>query len=129
MTIETEEKALLCARAAWDKKAENITVIKVKELSDFADYFVICSADNSRGTKAIADNIQKVLKESKIKAYGLEGYTQGKWILLDTIDIVVHIFYEPLRDFYDLEGLWIDAPRIKLSFEMEAHSQAVQSVK
>lgn len=114
--------ALICARAAWDKKAENINILKVKEKSDVADFFVICSADNVRATKTIADSISKTLKESNIKKFGSEGYNEGKWILIDTVDVVIHVFHEPLREFYDLEGLWIDAPRVKIPFDKEKES-------
>lgn len=99
--------------------------MKVKEESDVADYFVICSADNMRATKTIADNISKALKESKIKKFSSEGYNEGKWILIDTVDIVIHVFYEPLREFYDLESLWIDAPRIELPFDLERKSEVI----
>jgi len=89
----------------------------MKKVTDVTDYFIICSADSDRGVKTIADNIEKKLKELGDKVLGIEGYTEGKWILIDTTDIVIHVFYEPVRKFYDLEGLWIDAPRIKLPFE------------
>jgi len=89
----------------------------MKPLTDVADYFIICSADSDRGVKTIVDNIEKKIKELGYRAIGIEGYTEGKWVLIDTMDIVIHVFYEPVRGFYDLEGLWIDAPRIKLPFE------------
>lgn len=89
----------------------------MKKLTDVTDYFIICSADSDRGVKTIADNIQKKLKELGDKVIGIEGYTEGKWVLIDTTDVVIHVFYDPLRKFYDLEGLWIDAPRIRLPFE------------
>lgn len=61
--------------------------------------------------------MEKTLKEAGIKVYGKEGYEDGNWILIDTVDVVLHIFYEPLRDFYDLEGLWADMPRVELPFD------------
>ncbi|MGH7808634.1 MAG: ribosome silencing factor [Thermodesulfobacteriota bacterium] len=105
------------ARAAWEKNALHIILIDMKKLTDITDYFIICSADSDRGVKTIADNIEKKLRELGDKITGIEGYTQGKWVLIDTADVVIHVFYDPLRRFYDLEGLWIDAPRIRLSFE------------
>ncbi len=89
----------------------------MKALTDIADYFIICSADSGRVVKTVADTIEKKLKELGDKITGVEGYREGKWVLIDTTDVVIHVFYDPLRKFYDLEGLWIDAPRIKLSFE------------
>lgn len=67
--------------------------------------------------KSIAENVIKKLKEQKLKISGIEGESEGKWILLDTLDVVVHIFYEPLREFYDLEGLWINSPRLNLNLD------------
>jgi ribosome-associated protein len=115
--IKSKEKATALARAAWEKKARNTTIIEIKALSDFADYFVVCSADSDRGVKTIAYNIEQKLKELGERTIGVEGYTEGKWVLIDAIDVVAHVFYEPVREFYDIEGLWIDAPRIKPPFE------------
>ena len=91
-------------------------MIDVSKESDFADFFVVCSANSDRGVKSIAENVEKILKAEKIKISGLEGMTEGKWILIDTFDVVTHIFYEPMREFYDLEGLWVDSPRLSLEF-------------
>ncbi|MBI2486854.1 MAG: ribosome silencing factor [Deltaproteobacteria bacterium] len=116
-SIESKKKAIALARAAWEKNALHTILIDMKKLTDVTDYFIICSADSDRGVKTIADNIQKKLKELGDKVIGIEGYTEGKWVLIDTTDVVIHVFYDPLRKFYDLEGLWIDAPRIRLPFE------------
>lgn len=89
----------------------------MKTLTDVTDYFIICSADSDRGVKTIVDNMGKKLKELGYKIIGIEGYTEGRWVLIDTSDIIIHVFYEPVRKFYDLEGLWIDAPRINLTLE------------
>ena len=114
--IEPVNKAMLIAAAAIDKKAEQPVILEVKEQSDVADYFVICSANSDRGVKTVAENIEKVLKENKIKIFNIEGTQLRKWILIDTYDVVTHVFYEPLREFYDLEGLYIDSPRIDSEF-------------
>lgn len=66
--------------------------------------------------KTIVDNIEEELKTMGEKPIGIEGYTEGKWVLIDAADVVVHVFYEQLRSFYDIEGLWIDAPRVELTF-------------
>ena len=112
--IEAIEKALLIAEAAIDKKAENPVIINVMEQSDVADYFVICSANSDRGVKTIAENIEDVLKKEKVQILGIEGTQKMNWILIDAANVVTHILYNPLREFYDLEGLYIDSPRIGL---------------
>jgi ribosome-associated protein len=88
----------------------------MKALSNITDYFVICSANSDRGVKTIVDHIERKLNEGGQRVIGIEGYTEGKWVLIDALDVVVHVFYEPLRKFYDLEGLWIDSPRIGIPF-------------
>jgi ribosome-associated protein len=122
--IKSKEKAMILAYAAWEKKAQDTEVIEIKTLSDIADYFLVCSADSDRGVKTIVDNIEQKLKEMGERAIGVEGYTEGKWVLIDAADVVVHVFYEPVRRFYDIEGLWIDAPRIKLPFEDQLPNQS-----
>ncbi len=122
--IKPKEKAFALAHAAWEKQARNTAIIEIRALSDFADYVVVCSADSDRGVKTIADNIEEKLKEVGERAIGVEGYTEGKWVLIDAVDVVVHVFYEPIRGFYDIEGLWIDAPRIKLPFEDSIRSES-----
>jgi len=92
-------------------------LLEVRSSSDVTDYFLICSANSNRGVKTIVENIEKKLKEVGEKVIGIEGYREGKWVLVDSADVVIHVFYEPLREFYDLESLWIDAPRLKLPFE------------
>ena len=91
----------------------------MKALSNITDYFVICSANSDRGVKTIVDHIERKLNELGQRIIGIEGYTEGKWVLIDAVDVVVHVFYEPLRKFYDLEGLWIDSPRIGIPFVEE----------
>jgi len=122
--IKSKEKALILAHAAWEKRAQDTEVIEIKTLSDIADYFLVCSADSDRGVKTIVDNIEQKLKEMGERAIGVEGYTEGRWVLIDAADVVVHVFYEPVRRFYDIEGLWIDAPRIKLPFEDQLPNQS-----
>lgn len=115
--IDPKEKALSIARAAWEKHAQNPVLIEVKSSSDVTDYFLVCSANSDRGVKTIVDSIEQRLKELGEKVLGIEGYSEGNWVLIDSADVVAHIFYEPLRDFYDIESLWIDAPRVELPFE------------
>jgi ribosome-associated protein len=114
-TLESSEYALVAAEAASEKKATDITVIDVAELLVVTDYFVICTGANDRQVHSIADEIEDKLRERcKIKPIGREGLTEGKWVLLDFVDVVVHVFQPEERDFYRLEKLWADAPRMEL---------------
>jgi len=122
--IKSKEKAIALAHAAQEKKAQDTEVIEIKALSDIADYFLVCSADSDRGVKTIVDNVEQKLKEMGERTIGVEGYTGGRWVLIDAADVVVHVFYEPLRRFYDIEGLWIDAPRIKIPIEDQFPNQS-----
>jgi len=122
--IKSKEKAIALAHAAREKKAQDTEVIEIKALSDIADYFLVCSADSDRGVKTIVDNVEQKLKQMGERAIGVEGYTEGRWVLIDAADVVVHVFYEPLRRFYDIEGLWIDAPRIKIPIEDQFPNQS-----
>ncbi|MEM7009038.1 MAG: ribosome silencing factor [Thermodesulfobacteriota bacterium] len=116
-SIDSKSKAIQIAHAAWEKQAIRPVLLEVKSESDVTDYFLVCSANSNRGVKTIVDQIEKTLKESEQKIIGIEGYKEGKWVLVDSADVVAHVFYDPLREFYNLESLWIDAPRVELSFE------------
>ena len=100
-------------KAALGKKALDLVVLDVRELSSVTDTFIICSGRSNRQVIAIADFIQGDLKKQKIKPLSVEGTKEGHWILLDYGHVVIHVFYDPVRRFYDLEGLWMDAKRIK----------------
>lgn len=102
-------------RLALSKKGFDVKLLKVKEVSSVADYFVIASGEADVHVKAIARAVEDGLMESGHKPYHREGYSEGNWVLLDYIDVVVHIFLEPTRRFYALERLWGDAPIEQLS--------------
>jgi ribosome-associated protein len=106
------ELARFCARTAQDSKAEDVTILDVHRLSTFTDYFVIMSGKSSRHVQGLAQNIEGELSAKRISASKTEGLKEGTWVLLDYGDVVVHIFYREARAFYDLDGLWHDAPRI-----------------
>lgn len=114
MAVDSKGKSLLCANAILNKKALNLVVLEIKGLSSIADYFVICSGRSDRQVQGIAYSIQESLKKEGIYPLGIEGFSEAKWILLDYNDVVVHVFYDPIREFYDLEGLWSDAPRVEI---------------
>jgi len=108
------QKFNLCVKAALKKKAYDLIALDIKEISSFADYFIICSATSNRQVQAIASSIELDLKKERIYPLGIEGFNEGEWILLDYDEVVIHVFYQPLREFYELERLWADAPRIEI---------------
>lgn len=114
MLTDSKAKSFLCVKAAAEKKAEELVLLDMRGTSSFTDYFFICSGRSDRQVQAIAQGIEEALEREGVRPLGLEGVSAGKWILMDYEDVVVHIFQEPVRRFYDLEGLWIDAPRIDL---------------
>tara|TARA_Y100001949_G_scaffold145376_1_gene128527 strand:- start:623 stop:952 length:330 start_codon:yes stop_codon:yes gene_type:complete len=96
---------------AKDKKAEDIVAMNVSKITSLSEYFVICSAKNLIQVKAIADNIKDNMQENPWRT---EGYENGTWIILDYVDIVVHIFFDETRHYYDLEKIWFDAKVVKV---------------
>jgi ribosome-associated protein len=98
--------------AAADRKAVDLRVLRLAEVSDFTDYFLLCSGTNERQVQAIADAIEERLAALGDKPLHTEGYRGGQWVLLDYADLVVHVFLEERRAFYGLERLWSDAPDV-----------------
>ena len=115
MTYDIESDLRPFITAITGKKAEGIVVLDVHELSSVADVFMICSGKSNRQVIAIAEFIQEHLKKQGHKPLNVEGKKEGHWILLDYGHVIIHIFYDPIRRFYDLEGLWADATRIDVS--------------
>ncbi len=107
-----EEIARIVAHAALDKKAENLIVLDVRGMASFADYFVIMSGRSTRHVQGLAEAVDSTLRQKRVKGSSSEGLNDGHWVLLDYNDVIVHIFYSETREFYDLEGLWHDAPRV-----------------
>ena len=105
--------AVAAARACDDKKAQDIRILDVRKLTTISDYFIVCSTSNERQARAIADDLRVSLKEYGLRELGVEGAQDARWILQDFGDVVVHIFHESQRGFYDIEGLWADAPQVK----------------
>jgi len=101
-------------QAALGRKAKDLTLMDVSQLTSVADVFLICSGKSNRQVSAIAEHIVTDLKARGIKPLSVEGMREGHWVLLDYGHIVIHVFYEPIRGVYDLEGLWADAGRISL---------------
>jgi ribosome-associated protein len=109
---DSKEKSIFCAQAALEKKAFDITIVELKKASSLTDYFLICSGRSDRQVQAIAQSIEEKMGEQGIRPLGEEGMREGRWVLMDYDDVVIHIFYDQVRRYYDLEGLWIEAPRI-----------------
>jgi ribosome-associated protein len=114
MALTLAEKTQLCALAADSRKAEDIVVLDVQQLSSVADYFLICSGSSDRQVRAIADAIAEELVKHGEKPLAIEGYQKGTWVLMDCADLVVHVFDDDTRRFYDLERLWHRAPRVEV---------------
>ncbi len=102
--------ARACCGFAIDKKAEDVIIIDLRKLSAPTDYFVICTGTGERHVRAIAENVIEEMRKCGARAWHVEGYTARKWILIDYVDVVVHIFNSETRRFYSLETLWGDAP-------------------
>lgn len=121
--------ANLLAATALEKRALDLVILDMQELVDYTDIFVICSARNRRQVRAIADGIRSVAKaDLGLYAKGVEGLDAGRWVLVDFGDVVVHIFDEALRGFYDLDGLWADAPRLpvpEVTAEIEGEAESL----
>ena len=100
--------------AALDRKAEDIVVLDLQKLSAFADTFIIATGSSDRNVRSIADAIAEAMAKRGEKPLGVEGYDEGRWVLLDLDDIIVHVFQHEVRSHYDLERLWSDAPEIDL---------------
>lgn len=120
ISLDSSSKALVAASAASAKKASDIVILNMGPLIGITDYFVICSAGNTRQVKTIADQIKEELAAYGCKPYRREGERDLRWVLLDYLDIVVHVFHEEERDFYRIENLWQDAER--LPFEERTHA-------
>jgi len=112
--MDSLDKALQCLRIIKERKALNPILFDVGNLTSFTDYFLIASGNSSRQVQAITKHLARRMREEGFRAHGIEGEQQGHWVLMDYDDVVVHIFYQPVREFYDLEGLWIEAQRIEL---------------
>ncbi|WP_457573722.1 ribosome silencing factor [Desulfolithobacter sp.] len=110
--LSGRELAAISCRVASDTKAEDLVVLDLRGLATFTDYFVIMSGRSTRHVQGLAEAIEGELSAKRITTKNCEGLSEGLWVLLDFDDLVIHIFYHDTRKFYDLEGLWHDAPRI-----------------
>lgn len=122
------ERALLCAQAALDKKAYDLVILEVTALTSFADYFVICTGRSDVQVQSICRAVEEAIARTGIKPLAIEGFTHGQWALMDFGDVIVHIFYETVREFYNLEKLWAQAPRCALPEPYSSQAQHLRIV-
>lgn len=112
--------AEFCAQKCFEKKAENVVILDLENLSPVADFFVICSGFSDRQVVAIAEHVSNEVRQTGLKPLSEEGLADGRWCLIDCGNVIVHVFQDQLRDYYNLEGLWRDAPRIRMADEAAA---------
>jgi ribosome-associated protein len=117
---ESRDVAVTAARAAAAKQAADVTILDVKGLIVITDYFVICSGQTDRQVKTIVEEVEKAIRELGEKPVRREGEADSRWVLLDYVDVVVHVFAEQEREYYDLERLWRDAPRVRWNGSKQA---------
>ena len=117
MAISGSVIAEIAAKSAYDRKALDIVILDLKGLSSLTDYFVICSGNSDTHIQGIAEKIEESLHDEKVKIWHREGEKRSTWILLDYIDVIIHIFTKEAREFYSLERLWGDAPRTEYENE------------
>jgi ribosome-associated protein len=114
VTIDTLKTALMLSKAALDKKAVNPVLLEVSELVSYADYLLIVTATSAPHVQAIADDARRLAKEQGVDLLANEGLDSCRWVLLDFGDVVLHVFQPVERNYYDLETLWLEAPRIEI---------------
>lgn len=127
--MESIELANSIAELVFNKKGYDVRILDLKEIATFADYFVICSADSDTQVKAIADEIDKSLRDGGLKSWHKEGYRSLNWVLIDYVDVVVHVFKKDMREFYNLEKLWGDALVIEVEDPMLKKAKPVKGKK
>jgi ribosome-associated protein len=120
----SREIAITAARAAADKQAVDVTILDVSGLIVITDCFVICSGTSDRQVKTLVEEVEKAVRDIGERPVRREGETDASWVLLDYVDVVVHVFGQEEREYYDLERLWSDAPRVPWSEEGVASGSA-----
>ncbi|MBD5097091.1 MAG: ribosome silencing factor [Lachnospiraceae bacterium] len=110
--MDSKECVKIVVEGLQDKKANDIHIIDIREISTMGDYFIIADGSNRNQVQALSDSVEQVLSDAGVKLKNREGYANGGWILLDYYDIIIHIFSEEERSFYDLEHIWRDGKHI-----------------
>ncbi len=123
--MQSIDRALLCAALVLEKKAFDVRVLDVQLLSSLTDFLVLATGGSDRQVQAAAESVHLGLKhEHATRPMGIEGMNEGRWVLIDYGDIMVHVFQGPVRQFYDFDGLWRDAPEVTLPAELAAINRA-----
>lgn len=115
--IEIPSRVKSAVAAIQDRKARDLLVLQLGEISEFTDFFLLSTGTSERQVRAIADAVDERLRDEGTRPLHVEGYENGQWVLMDYGDFLVHIFYEPTREYYQLERLWADAPDVTPEFE------------
>jgi ribosome-associated protein len=113
------QKARIVVEAALDVKAEDVVALDVREVSSFADVFVVATGRSDRQVRAIADSIEAAVKQAGEPPLGIEGHAEGRWVLIDLDDVIVHVFTPQMRAHYDIERLWSDAAVVPMPTQAE----------
>ena len=124
--VDSREKALAAAEAALEKKAYDLVVLESEHLSTIADYFLIATGRSDVQVQAIARGIEERMVKDGVRPLSIEGFNHAHWIVLDYDDVVVHIFYEPTRDFYRLERTWTDAREVELPASIRSQVEGLR---
>ncbi len=112
---DSQATAMFLADRAAYNKADDVVILDVRNQADFADFFVICHAKSTRHVVSIAEELEAAAAKQGIRVRNIEGMQEARWVLMDFVDVIVNIFYEPLRSFYDLEGLWSRSPKTSIA--------------
>lgn len=124
--MDERNLALTIANLALDKQAQDLEIISVSSFVDYADYVIVCGGRSERQVRAIAEAIETELKDRGITSLGTEGRSQGQWVLMDYGAVIVHVFLEQMRGYYDIDGLWMDADRLPIDSPEEPADDEAQ---
>ena len=127
--MDSKDFANTISEMIFAKKGYDVKIIDLRKLTTFADFFIICSADSDTQVKAIADEVDKKLRDEGIKCWHKEGTMALQWVLLDYVDVIVHIFKKEAREFYNLEKLWGDAPIVEVEDPLLKPKKAISEKK
>lgn len=111
--MTAKELAIFCAKCADEHKATDIQILDMKRMWSISDYILLCSGDSERQLQGLAYDIEFKLKQEQTRCRAIEGYNVGKWIVLDFVDVVIHLYLREMRDYYEMDGLWADAHRVR----------------
>ncbi len=122
--LDRVERAKLVANAAIDRKGVDLVALDAREVSSFADTFILATGTSDRHVRAVSDAVKQAVAARGEQPLGVEGHNDGRWVLLDYGDVIVHVFQSEVREHYDLERLWSDAPPLELDLEESSSDEA-----